>query len=256
MLITGASSGIGRELAILHAQNDGDVVIVARRQERLEALKQEIEETYKRTVMIIVKDLSNPDAPQEIYNELHAANVEVEYLVNNAGFGGRGKFFERPWADDRAMIEVNIIALTALCRLFIPGFVDRNRGKILNVSSTASLAPGPLQAVYFATKAYVTSLSNALAEELHDTNVTVTALLPGATATEFEEKADMQQTHLFDNAVPAAGVASAGYEAMMNGRLNVISGLPWYLRLATKFFSLLPTRLIMRQIRKRQELEL
>jgi short-subunit dehydrogenase len=188
-LITGASSGIGKEMAKIHAAKGGDLIVVARRKEKLEALQQEIQQSTSAKVIIMVKDLTEPNAPKEIYEEVQQLGLTVDYLINNAGFGGRGKFHERAWADDLSMIQLNIVALTALTRYFLPDFVKRNSGKILNVSSTASLMPGPLQAVYFASKAYVTSFSNAIAEELYDTNVTVTALLPGATDTEFAQTA-------------------------------------------------------------------
>ncbi|MDX1284022.1 MAG: SDR family oxidoreductase, partial [Draconibacterium sp.] len=193
-LITGASTGIGKEFANIHAEKGGDLIIVARRLEKLEELKTELEKKHSVKVLVIAKDLSLAEAPKEIYDEVKAAGIEVEYLINNAGFGGRGKFHEREWDKDLAMINLNVLALTALTRFFLPDFVKRNSGKILNVSSTASFMPGPLQAVYFATKAYVTYFSNAIAEELHDTKVTVTNLMPGATETEFAQVSGMDKT--------------------------------------------------------------
>jgi short-subunit dehydrogenase len=162
-------------------------------------------------VMVIAKDLTQPGAAAEIYDEVKQAGVEVHYLINNAGFGGRGRFHERAWEKDLAMINLNVVALTALTRFFLPDFVARDEGRILNVSSTASLMPGPLQAVYYATKAFVTSFSNAIAEELHDTNITVTALLPGATETEFARTSGMDETNLFDRTFSARSVAEHGY---------------------------------------------
>ncbi|MEM1138949.1 MAG: SDR family oxidoreductase, partial [Pseudomonadota bacterium] len=224
-LITGASSGIGRELAILHAEKGGDLVLVARREEELMALSAELKAKHGTRSLIIVKDLTDEAAPEEIYTLLKTQGVEIDYLINNAGFGGRGKFHEREWDLDRSMIQLNVVALTALTRLFLPDFVARNHGRILNISSTASLVPGPLQAVYFATKAFVTSFSNALAGEVDDTNVTVTALLPGATETEFAKTSDLEDTGLFARTVSARSVAKAGYTAMLAGKLNVIAGL-------------------------------
>lgn len=254
-LITGASSGIGKELAFIHADQKGDLVIVARRKEELESLKTEIEKRYNVEVKVIVKDLTKENAPQEIYNKLKKDGIEVEYLINNAGFGGIGKFHERDWAKDEAMINLNILALTALTRLFLPDFVKRNSGRILNVSSTASLIPGPLQAVYYATKAYVTSFSNAIAEELHDTKVTVTALLPGATETEFGKISGMDKTSMFQSTASARKVAAEGYKAMMNGELNKISGLTFGQKLMMAFVSVTPTKMILKQVRKMQEVE-
>jgi short-subunit dehydrogenase len=188
-IITGASSGIGKELARIHAERGGALVIIARRKNKLEELREELETKHRVKVKVIVKDLTEPNAAKEIYNEIKESGIEIHYLINNAGFGGRGKFHERDWETDLAMINLNIIALTALTRHFLPDFVARNEGKIMNTSSTAAMIPGPLQAVYYASKAYVTSFSNAIAEELKDTNITVTALMPGATETEFAQLA-------------------------------------------------------------------
>ncbi|MEL6673410.1 MAG: SDR family oxidoreductase [Bacteroidota bacterium] len=252
-LITGASSGIGKELATIHAQKGGDLVIVARRQEKLNTLKEELESTYGVNVMVIAKDLSLPTAAEEIYNEVKAAGVAVEYLINNAGFGGRGKFHERDWAQDLTMINLNVVALTALTRFFLPDFVAQNNGRILNVSSTASLLPGPLQAVYYATKAYVTSFSNAINEELHDTPITVSALLPGATETEFAQTSGMDKTELFKNTFSAYEVAKAGYEGMMAGKLNILAGLTAMQRMMMASIPLTPKKMLLTQIRKMQE---
>ena len=144
--------------------------------------------------MVIAKDLSLPEAPKEIYDEVKSAGIEVDYLVNNAGFGGHGKFHERKWDDDLAMLNLNIVALTVLTRFFLPDFVKRNSDKILNISSTASFIPGPLQAVYFATKTNVTFFSNAIAEKLHDANITATNLMPGTIETEFASVSGMDKT--------------------------------------------------------------
>lgn len=252
-LITGASSGIGKELARIHAELGGDLVIVARRQDKLEELKNELETQFEVTVTIIVKDLSVYGASEEIYNEVKASGIEIDYLLNNAGFGGRGKFHEREWEKDLAMMNVNMVALTTLTKLFLTDFVNRNEGKILNTSSTASLMPGPLQAVYFATKAYVTSFSNAIAEELQDTNITVTALLPGATETEFALKSDMDKTNLFANTSSARIVAEAGYNGMINGDLNVIAGLNVFQKIMMNILPLIPLKTKLKQIRIAQE---
>ena len=144
-LITGASSGIGKEFARIHAEKGGDLVITARREEKLNELKNELEQKHGIKVMVIGKDLSQANAPKEIYDEVKNAGIEVDYLINNAGFGGHGKFHERDWNLDLTMINLNVTALSAMTRLFLPDFVKRNSGKILNVSSTASLMPGPLQ---------------------------------------------------------------------------------------------------------------
>lgn len=252
-LITGASSGIGAELARIHAATGGDLVLVARRQTALKALAQELKAAHKIKVHVLAEDLSDEAAPQRIYDAVTAANIDVEYLMNNAGFGGRGKFSDRNWEDDRAMMQVNMVALTALTRLFLPAMIARGHGRILHTSSTAALLPGPLQAVYYASKAYVTSFSNALAEELHDTAITVTALMPGATETGFASRSGMDATALFENTTSAAVVARAGYDAMMRGDLDVITALPASQRLAMRIAPLLPKKALLKSIRKMQE---
>lgn len=254
-LITGASTGIGRELAHIHAENGGDLIIIARSTNKLEMLKAELEKKHGVAVMVIAKDLGKPDATKEIYDEVKAANLEVNFLINNAGFGGLGKFHERELEVDIAMIQLNIVALTALTRLFLSDFVKSNKGRILNVSSTASLMPGPLQAVYFATKAYVTSFSNAIAEELYDTNITVTNLMPGATETEFGAISGMDKTPMFKKAVSARSVAQDGYTGMLNGKLDVISGLTFSQKLMTSMLPITPKKVILKQMRQMQEVK-
>lgn len=252
-LITGASSGIGKEMARIHAASSGNLVIIARRLDALASLKSELEEEFNIQVMVISKDLSKPESTAEIYEEVKKAGIEVDYLINNAGFGGRGKFHERAWEKDLAMINLNVVALTALTRLFLPDFVDRNSGRILNVSSTASFLPGPLQAVYYATKAYVTSFSNAISEELHDTAITVTALLPGATETEFAATSGMDKTSLFNQTVSARSVAEEGYKGMLAGDLNVISGLTLGQRIQIAAIPITPKKMLLKTIREMQE---
>ncbi len=251
-LITGASSGIGKELAIIHAEKKGDLVLVARSSDKLNVLKIELEQKFGVKVFVIVKDLSLRESVQEIYDELQANGIVVEFLINNAGFGGLGQFAERDWKTDEEMIHLNIRALTALCRIFLPEMIKRNSGRILNVSSTASLMPGPLQAVYFASKAYVTSFSNALAEELSDTKVTVTALLPGAAATEFGAVSGMDKTEMFKKTFPARGVAEDGYNAMMKGKLNKITGLSFSQKIMMGLIPLIPTKFILKMVKKLQ----
>lgn len=219
-LITGASSGIGRELAKVHAAHQGDLIIVARRKEELESLKKELEAKYNIRVTIISIDLSKGDAPEKLFQATEDQNLTVDYLINNAGFGGHGEFYQQDLGKMTSMIDVNIRALTALTRLYLPGMISRNDGKILNVSSTAGFLPGPLQAVYYATKAYVNSFSQALAEELSKTNVTVTALCPGPVETEFLQVANMEGVELTKGDVAtAADVAKIGYQAMLEGKL-------------------------------------
>ena len=254
-LITGASAGIGKEFARIHAEQGGNLVIVARRAEKLNELKAELESAYSVQVHVIAKDLSEPNSAQEIYDEVKQAGITIDYLINNAGFGGQGAFHERSLESDLAMLNVNIVALTLLSKLFIPDFVARNEGKVLNVSSTASLMAGPLQAVYFATKAYVTSLSNAIAEELSSTNVTVTNLMPGATETEFASTSGMDKTSLFSNTFSAREVAEDGYNGMLAGKLDVLAGLTTTQRMMMRSVPFMPKRMLMKQIKQMQELK-
>ena len=254
-LITGASSGIGLELAKIHAGKKGDLILVARREDKLKELKTDLENIYGVEVRIIAKDLSGSQAASEVHQQVSDWGVKVEYLINNAGFGGRGKFHERSWEADHSMINLNVMALTELTRLFLPEMVERNHGKILNVSSTASFTPGPLQAVYFATKAYVTFFSNAIAEELHDTNVTVTNLMPGATETEFAKTSGMDGTNLFDKTVSAHKVALDGYNGMIKGKLDVVSGLTASQKVMMGMIPFMPKKTLLKQMRTMQEIK-
>jgi short-subunit dehydrogenase len=241
-LITGASSGIGLELARLFARDGYDLVLVARRREKLEALGADLGQHHGIRFRAIAADLADPTAPAELMRQLAAASVSVDVLVNNAGFGELGAFVKTDLDTAGRMIEVNVTALTALTRLFLPGMLTRRRGRILNVASTAGFAPGPLMAVYYATKAYVISLSEALGEELRGTGVSVTVLCPGPTLTEFQEVAHMQSTRLFrlpGVVMSAESVARAGYAGLMHGKRMVVPGflnrlLPFVIRLSPR----------------------
>lgn len=226
-LVTGASSGIGLELATLLARDGYDVVLVARRREKLEALGEVLQKRYGIRVQAIAADLADPAAPAEIVRQVtELASVDV--LVNNAGFGGLGRFVETDLDTERRMIQVNVTALTALTKLVLPGMLARRRGRILNLASTAGFAPGPLMAVYYATKAYVISLSEALGEELRGSGVSVTVLCPGPTLTEFQAVAHMERTRLFrvpGAVLDAASVARAGYAGLMRGKRMVVPGI-------------------------------
>src|SRR6266446_5779728 len=222
-LITGASSGIGLELARLFARDGHDLVLVARGAAKLEQLAAELRGQHNVVVRPLAKDLSQPAAPQEVVAELQAASVNVTVLVNNAGFGSYGFFHETDLANDLQMIQVNVTALTALTKLFLKDMTLARRGRILNVASTAAFQPGPLMAVYYATKAYVLSFSEGIANELKGSGVTVTCLCPGPTTTGFEERANLRQSRLFRGPVlDAKTVALAGYRACMRGKTLVI----------------------------------
>lgn len=252
-LITGASSGIGKELAYIHAKNKGNLVLVARNFNTLLEMKNDIESIFKVSVYVIQKDLTFLNAAQEVYTEVFSQDIQVDYLINNAGFGGIGKFHERNLYDDLNMIQLNVVSLTALTHLYLKDFVARNEGKILNVSSTASLMSGPLQAVYFATKAYVTSFSNAIAEELSDTNITVTNLMPGATETNFGSVSGMDKTDLFKKTASANSVAEDGYKAMMEGKLDRFSGLGFSQKIMIKLLPFISKKNILKQVKKLQQ---
>src|SRR5689334_1241337 len=225
-LITGASTGLGREFARLCAHDGYDVVLISRSLQQLETLAAEIQRDTNRAVRVIEKDLSIPDAAREVFDELTSAGLQIELLINNAGFGLVGRFWQLSEEEQMQMIQLNVGALTHLTRLFLPGFVQRRRGYVLNVASTAAFQPGPLMAVYYATKAYVVSFSEALHNEVRDHGVTVTALCPGPTKTEFDKRAGGTGTKLFQgrNVMNASAVAQIGLVAMRAGKPLVIAG--------------------------------
>ncbi|RKR03241.1 SDR family NAD(P)-dependent oxidoreductase [Maricaulis maris] len=241
-LITGASSGIGLELARIHAARGGDLVITARRTDRLDALKAELEAAHKVTVTVIAGDLTDPLAPAAIYDAVKAAGIEIDYLINNAGFGGLGRYDQMDWSRHESMIAVNITALAKLTHLFLPDFIARGSGRILNVSSIASLVPGPGQAVYYASKAFVTYFSNAIDQEARQYGVTSTALLPGSTATEFRDVAGLQGNPLFDRTFTAHDVARTGYRGMLKGKLTLLAGLSLGQRIQMALLPFAPMR--------------
>lgn len=225
-LITGASNGLGAEFARIHAEKGDNLVLVARGKDKLALLKQELERRFGVSVHIIGRDLSDTGAPKTIYNELKSQNIHIDYLINNAGFGDYGLYQKSNWEKQLQMINLNITALAYLTRLFLPDMIKQRYGRILNVASTAAFQPGPTMSVYFATKAFVLSFSEALANETKGTGVSVTALCPGATATGFKTAASMDNSNLFKgNIATSVEVASFGYKAMMRGRTTVIHGL-------------------------------
>lgn len=230
-LITGASNGIGLEFAKIHAEKGGNLVLVARSIDKLQSLKTELENKYKISVEIIGKDLGKPNAVQEIYDEVKSKKLKIDYLLNNAGIGTFGNFHENDWKQEEQMINLNVTALSHLCHLFLQDFVAQKSGKILNVASTAAFQPGPIMAVYFATKAYVLHFSEAINEEVKKHGVTVTALCPGATDSNFFNAADMHESALVKGKkLPSSReVAEYGYNAMLKGKPVVIHGTFNYL---------------------------
>ena len=251
-LITGASGGIGLELARIHAKKGGDLVLVARSEDKLQTLKNELETAYSVKAFVIAIDLTLTDAAQQVYQKTKEWGLDISILINNAGFGGHGKFYQRNLLDEQAMMQLNMVTLTNLTHLFLKDMVAKNHGRILNVSSTASFMPGPLQAVYYATKAYVTSFSQAIAEEVRDSNITVTALCPGAVATGFVAAGNLQGVDIWKNAKSAESVAEYGYKAMEQGKLVAFNERG--LRLMIDWvIPLLPRRLVVKISRQAME---
>lgn len=225
-LVTGASAGLGRELARLFAADHAALVLVARRRDRLEELAGELRAAGATAVHVVPEDLTDPAAPERIEAAVREAGLEVETLVNNAGFGSNGAFAELDGERELAMVQVNITALVDLTRRFLPGMVARGRGRVLNLGSTAGFQPGPYMATYYATKAFVNSFTEAIAYELRGTGVTATVSCPGATATEFGDVAGNGRSALFKmGAADATTVAREAYAAMNAGRPRVVHGL-------------------------------
>jgi uncharacterized protein len=223
-LVTGASVGIGKALANYHASQGGDVIIVARRAEALAAVKQEIEQKHKVKVHAIAEDVGTPEGATRLYNTINSRGLKVDYLINNAGMGYHGLFHEADLAKNLAMIDLNIKALMTLTHHVMKDMIARREGKILHVGSTAGMIPGPFQATYHATKAFVNSFSLALAEELKDKGVTSSVLTPGPVATEFFERADMTGAKGLKGPIPTAeSVAKIGYDGMMQGKLVIFN---------------------------------
>jgi uncharacterized protein len=224
-LITGASSGLGLELARLFAHDGHDLIVVARRRDHLETLATRLAAEHGVAARIMAEDLADPIAPRRIYEELQGRRIEVDFLVNSAGFGTSGPFADTDLGRELAMVQVNATALMHLTRLFLPGMIARGSGRILNIGSTAGFQPGPGMAVYYATKAFVNSFTEALAYELRGTGVTATVSCPGATATEFGKVAGSEESRLFHlGAMAAPDVAQHAYRAMMSGKTMSLPG--------------------------------
>jgi short-subunit dehydrogenase len=226
VLITGASGGIGYELAKLFANDHYNLVLVARTEAKLSKLAEELRRQFEIAARPLVCDLTDPLGPQRIFDELQKERIAIDILVNNAAYGKFGEFAQLPLEDAIAQIQLNIASLAALTRLLLPRMIESKRGKILNVASTAGFQPGPLMAVYYASKAYVISFSEAIANELKGTGVTVTCLCPGPTDTGFQGRAGVENSRLFKQFGPmdAKTVARDGYCALMKGKTLVISG--------------------------------
>ena len=224
-LVTGASGGIGEELARLFAADGHSLVLVARSRDKLSALAEELSDRHNVNARVLPADLARAEAPREIFEELQSDAVTVDALVNNAGIGSYGLFAETDAKTELDLLQINVVALTHLTKLFLPQMIARRRGYLLNVASTAAFQPGPLMAVYYASKAYVLSFSEALANETSGTGVRVSVLCPGPTETGFVAAAGMEESKLFDRgAMNARDVAEAGYRGMFKGKTIVIPG--------------------------------
>jgi short-subunit dehydrogenase len=251
-LITGASGGIGYELALLFARDGFDCILVARSHDQLNALAARMESEFRVKTLVLPKDLSKASAVDEIYEEVSAASMPVDVLVNNAGFPVYGLFAQTDLDTELEMLQVNVVALTQLTKLFLRGMIERRYGRILNLASTAAFEPGPLMAVYYASKAYVLSFSEALANELHGSGVTVTILAPGPTRTGFQKRGRLEDSRLVQgNIGDAQSVALAGYRGLMAGKTLVIPGftnklIPLIVRVS-------PRRVVTRVVRRMQE---
>jgi hypothetical protein len=225
-LITGASAGLGYEFAHLFARDHVNLVLVARSGPKLAELAGQLRQQHGITVKTIPLDLGLPQASQTLFEETRRAGIHVDVLVNNAGYGMSGSFHEIPLSESYGQIQLNVTALTLLTRLYLGPMLERHSGKIMNVASTAAFQPGPLMAVYYATKAYVLSFTEALADELRNTGVSVTCFCPGATLTEFQKRAQTENSRLFKQLSPmdAKTVAERGYRALMDGKTLAIAG--------------------------------
>ncbi|HHW90197.1 MAG TPA: SDR family oxidoreductase [Clostridiales bacterium] len=252
-LITGASGGIGYEFAYLFARDGYNLVLIARSQDKLNKLKQDLQNQFDIEIINITKDLSLPNSAQEVFDEIQRANINIDVLVNNAGLGDFGEFEKSDIFKIDAMIELNINTLTKLTRLFLPKMLLQKSGKILNVSSLGGFQPGPLMAVYYASKAYVLSFSEAISRELKGTGVSVTALCPGPTKTNFAQSANLGMSGLFVNLqiADAKKVAEFGYKKMEKGKVIAVPG--FYNKIATIGVKLLPRKFIRNMVYRIQK---
>jgi uncharacterized protein len=224
-LITGSSDGIGLELARIHAEKGGNLVLVARSKNKLDKLKNELEEQHNILVYTIGKDLSAPGAAKQVFDELEQQDIEIDYLINNAGIGDFGLFENSDWLKQEQMINLNVMTLAYFTWLFLPGMVKRRSGKIMNLASTAAFQPGPAMSVYFASKAFVLSFSEAVNNEVKDRGITVTALCPGSTESGFHSIA-LDGRKVKKRRMPSSRqVAEYGYRAMIKGKAVAIHGL-------------------------------
>lgn len=253
-LVTGASSGIGIEFARYHARRGGDVVLTARSEGKLKALAAELEAEHGIKAHVMAVDLGTAEGPSKLIEQITQANLQIDILINNAGFGGQGRHIDRRLEDEQEMIDLNVKSLVALCHHFGREMSKRAQGRILNVGSTAGFMPGPLQAVYFATKAFVNSFSEALDHELRPQGVTVTLLAPGYVTTAFADRAGLQGTKLVAGGGKSPrSVAKFGYDAMSRGALVAINEKPLDF-VVNWLIPLLPRRVVLMMMERMQRI--
>jgi len=252
-LITGASGGIGSDLARLLAKDKHNLILVARSENKLNEIKVSLEKEYGIEVKVIACDLSVPNAAEKLFSDLTKENIQINILINNAGFGDFSAFAECNIAKQEMMINLNILALTKLTRLFLPGMINAGKGRILNVASVAAFTPGPLMSVYYASKSFVLSFSYAIANELKGSGVTITILCPGPTKTGFEDAASLGESKLFKimKPVPSSKVSKYAYRYMMKGRLLAIPGFMNKMMWTAVRFS--PRKMLTSVVRKIQD---
>lgn len=244
-LITGATGGLGKEFVKIFAQQGNNLVLVGRNPQKLADLQQKTVRQFNVKVSTVAVDFTQDDAAEKIYQAVQKAGLVIDYLVNNAGLGGQGTFLDRTLDQDINIAKVNMLVPTKLMKLFLPAMVQRGSGRVLNVSSSAAMIPGPLQAEYYATKAYLTSLGDAVWYELKDTGVTVTTLMPGAMETGFAKAGGLTHTKMFAHGVSPHRVAVEGYQAMLKGKMNVFAGLPGWQRPFVGMMPMMPRKATM-----------
>lgn len=240
VLITGASSGLGKDFAHIFAEKGYNLVLVARSEEKLNSIAKELEDKYKTKVTVLIQDLSENNSASKIYSEIKNQDIQIDILINNAGFGKIGVFINEKVETLTEMVNLNITTLTEMTALFLPEMIVRNQGKILNIASTAAFQSLPNFSVYAATKAYVLNFTEALHYELKNKNISVTALCPGPTSTGFAKRANAETLSLFKHAMDSKTVAEIGYKALMKNKMTVIAGLNN--KLLTYFSRLIPSR--------------
>ncbi len=242
-LVTGATSGIGLEIALNFARDGINLILVARTERKLMEIKEKIEAEHKVEVLILAKDLTREEAPDEVYDEVEKRGIRVDFLINNAGFGSFGRLIATDYETEKDLVKLNVLSLLQMNKLFVPLMAARHYGYVMNVASLAAFMPGPVMANYYASKAYVLSLSEAMHEELKKDGVKVTALCPGPVRTNFQERAQLQKTDTAKSFImEAKKVADIGYLGLLRGKAIVVPGT--FERIVPVITKLLPRSLV------------